>query len=126
MKSFSRFPILAALFMGPSKHKPPAKVMLEKMQEELQDMAVDPIFWTDDQGTCHHSKVFLTVCLSDAPQKQEFMNHRGPGARWFCPYCYYEGRQINRIGCPNVWAKTNKLRRMKDDTRDSVEIRSVE
>jgi hypothetical protein len=90
-----RFPILAALFCGRSHNVPPAHVMFELVVKELKELGLNPIKW-ECGSKKFETKVFVTLCQSDAKQKAELMNIYGTSGRYSCPYCYSRGWAYNK------------------------------
>lgn len=99
-----RFPILAALWTGPSKEKPPRRLILQHMIAELKELGTtDPILWRDIDGKQHASFVYLTTVISDAPEKAELLNQISHGGYFGCPYCKAEGERITIEKYPHVF-----------------------
>ena len=110
-----RYPILAALWTGDSKLKPPRSLFLKYMQMELRELGTTtPITWEDEEGVSHASLVFLTTVISDAPEKAELLNQAAPGGTHACPYCKAEGERITIDKYPRVF-KDNPFRRTIGD-----------
>lgn len=106
-----RYPIMAALWTGDSKKKPPRSIFLKSMLQELRELGGNhPIMWTDEKGVRQASSVFLTTVISDAPEKAELLNQAGPGGTYACPNCKACGETITIEKYPNVF-KNNPFRR---------------
>lgn len=106
-----RYPILAALWTGPTAEKPNRSVFLKHMLAELRTLGTDdPILWRDLEGKSHASLVFLTTVISDAPEKAELLNQKGPGGFSSCPCCKATGETITIEKYPRVF-KDNSFRR---------------
>ena len=90
------FPILCALYCGPSRLSPPRHVFFAYLVEELRQLEVDPITWEYDNGDKVQSFTFVTMCATDAVEKAKVMNHRGHGGYYSCPYCKYKGVVVHR------------------------------
>ena len=108
-----RYPLLAALWTGNSSSKPPRKVFLKLLQEELRSLGAigNEIKWKDDLKHPHFSLVFLTTVITDGPEKADMMNHIGCTGIFACPYCFVEGRTLNVKEDPEVFDLTNLFRR---------------
>jgi hypothetical protein len=106
-----RYPILAALWTGPTKNKPPRGVFLRYMQKELRDLGTfDSIFWKDDLGQEHESLTFLTTVISDAPEKADLLNQISCTGEFACPFCMIKGETITIEKYPHVFVE-NPMRR---------------
>lgn len=111
-----RYPILAALWTGDSKRKPPRSVFLKNMLQELRELGGDqPIMWTDEEGVRHASCAFLTTVISDAPEKADLLNQAGPGGTYACPSCKAPGETITKDKYPRVFIN-NPFRRTVGQT----------
>jgi hypothetical protein len=92
-----RFPILAALWTGKSgkKYQPPRNVFLQRMQEELRELGKPDgeIVWRDG-GNEFRSSTYLTMVLSDGPEKAELLNQIGCSGKYSCPFCFAMGRTL--------------------------------
>jgi len=111
-----RYPILAAVWTGKSKHEPDRNVFLRVMQEELRELEEEPFTWTDDNKQEHKSKVFLTMCISDAPEKSLLLNQKGHSGYYSCPYCTVPGVQITKEGFKKVFTDNPQKRTLGDTT----------
>jgi hypothetical protein len=106
-----RYPILAALWTGPTKNKPPRNVFLRYMQKELRELGTfDSIFWKDDRGQEHESLTFLTTVISDAPEKADLLNQISCTGEYACPFCMIKGETITFAKYPHVFVE-NPMRR---------------
>jgi hypothetical protein len=106
-----RYPILAALWTGPTNSKPPRSVFLKYMQKELRDLGTfDSIIWKDDLGNEHESLTFLTTVISDAPEKAEILNQISCTGYFACPFCMVKGEILTIEKYPHVF-KENPFRR---------------
>jgi hypothetical protein len=102
---------LGAIFIGPRKYKPSAKLMLKSAISELRTLGNDKICWIDDQGKHHYSSVFLTMVQSDSPQMAELMNLLGHGGSQCCPFCKYEGSNVGPKTNPAIYTRDNEFRK---------------
>lgn len=100
-----RYPILAALWTGETRLKPPRAIFLKHMVEELRFLGDQPIVWQDTTGATHASFAFLTTVISDAPEKAELLNQANPGGAYACPYCKVKGETLTIEKYP--WIFTN-------------------
>ena len=107
-----RYPILGAVYLGPSEGKPSTAALLYYLQKELRQLGKIPIQWTDDLGDSHTSHVYMTLVQSDAMGKCEMMHIIGPNGEFSCPYCKYRGVNVNEDDFPEVFdTKKNKFKR---------------
>jgi len=112
-----KFPILAALWTGGTKHKPPRSVFLKPMLAELRTLGTcQTIRWKEDTGRYVKSKVFLTTVISDAPEKAELLNQKGSGT-YACPYCYIVGQTLTAEENERVFDPENAFRKTQGTTK---------
>jgi len=99
-----RYPILAAVWTGKSKHEPERSIFLRVMQDELRELEVKPFSW-DNQitGEKEESRVYLTMCISDAPEKADLLNQKGPSGYFCCPFCKIRGTSITMAEFDHVF-----------------------
>lgn len=90
------YPVLCALYCGPSNMTPPRHVFFSFLVEELRNLEVEPIIWEYDNGEKVESLTFVTMCATDAVEKAKVMNHKGHSGYFSCPYCKYKGRSVVR------------------------------
>lgn len=83
-----KFPVLAALYSGPSDTKPHASIFMKKAMMELEDLQKNPLTYKF-QGKIVQQKVFVTISSADQPQRHEMLNQNS--GYFGCPYCYIEG-----------------------------------
>lgn len=115
-----RYPILASLYAGPTASKPTAHRMLQRLQEQVRGLQDEPLSWTDDRNVAHQSFVYITLCHSDAPMKEELQTMVGHNSKFACNYCEYEGETIDVARYPEVFEPSNKFRRTKSLTTARV------
>lgn len=90
-----RYPILGALWTGKTKNEPERSVFLSVMLDELRGLEATPFNWYNKfTDRVVSSRVFLTMCISDAPEKATLLNQKGPGGYFCCPFCKIEGTSI--------------------------------
>jgi len=89
------YPILCALFCGPSRFSPPRHVFFKFLVEELRSLECSPINWKYDTGENVTSLAFVTLCCTDAVEKAKVMNHKGHSGYYSCPYCKYKGEVVS-------------------------------
>jgi len=112
-----KYPILAALWTGRTKNKPPRGVVLKSVLAELRTLGtVGTIRWKDETGHYVKSKVFLTTVISDAPEKAELLNQKGSGF-YSCPYCLIEGETLTVEKNEEVFDPNNVMRKTKGKTK---------
>jgi len=111
-----RYPILAAVWTGKSQHEPDRAVFLKMMQEELRELETEPFAWKDDTGEEHMSKVFLTMCISDGPEKSVLLNQKGHSGYYSCPFCKIPGTEITKENFRNVFIDNPQKRTLGDTT----------
>lgn len=90
------YPVLCALYCGHSRYCPPRHVFFKFLVEELRELEQNHIVWTDDTGVERRSLTYVTLCCTDAVEKAKVMNHKGHGGYYSCPYCKYEGENVQR------------------------------
>lgn len=114
-----RYPLLAALWTGPSTNKPPRQVFLKFVQAELRVLGTvgHEIKWTDDLKIPHASLVFLTTVISDGPEKSDLMNHIGCSGTFACPFCFAKGVTLTKEAYPEVFDESNPFRRTIGTTK---------
>lgn len=88
------YPVLCALYCGPTRFSPPRHVFFKYLVDELRELEENPIFWKYDTGMPVRSLSYVTLCCSDAPEKAKLMNHKGHGGYYSCPYCKYKGELV--------------------------------
>jgi hypothetical protein len=118
-----RYPILAALYIGPASTKPPRFRMLENFQKEVRQMSIKQLEWKDDRSQVHFSYVYLTMVHSDGPEKQDLQNMVGLNGRFSCSNCMYEGVLVDKDNNPEVYDPTNDYRRSSGP--NSIGIRYI-
>ena len=107
----TKYPIIAGLFVGPSQRKPPRQIFLQAMEQDFQRLGKTGIKWTSASGKEFDSKVFLTVCGSDAQEKCIILNHVGPTGYFSCPFCIMKGVSIGPDNFKEVFDPNNIFRR---------------
>jgi hypothetical protein len=103
------YPILGAMFCAKTP-LPSSRVLLEENLNELRAMENNkPLSWVDKSldDRRRFSRVFLTICETDAPQKAEICNHMAHGGRYACPYCEMEGTPVNATTYPDHFSPNN-------------------
>lgn len=105
-----KYPLLAALWSGPTSMKPPRSVFLKFLLVELRKLGTtQKIRWKDDLGRRVKSFTFLTTVISDAPEKADLLDQKGSGT-FACPYCFIEGETLTIEKYPRVF-RNNPFRR---------------
>ena len=89
------YPILCALYCGPSRFSPPRHVFFKYLVEELRSLECNPIQWKYENGQRVTSFSFVTLCCTDAVEKAKVMNHKGHSGYYSCPYCKYKGEAVS-------------------------------
>jgi ribosomal protein S27E len=118
------FPIICALYCGPSNLSPPRHVFFKFLVDELRDLEVNPIEWKYDTGVPVTSLTYVTICCSDGPEKAKLMNHRAHGGYYSCPYCKYKGVIVKRDATSLFPAKSGRKKdvaRKKTDNNQNQE-----
>jgi hypothetical protein len=115
-----RYPILAALYVGPTHAKPTPSRMLDSMQKELKDLATCPLSWKDDRNQVHRSCIYLTMAHSDLVEKKDLQNMVAHNSKSSCNLCIYEGEDCNVETQPTVYTKENQFKQTKADTSSGV------
>lgn len=119
-----RFPVIAGLFCSNAKRFP-SELIVQHVQEELREFRENPVEWKKRDGSVMSSHVFLTMCITDAPEKREFLRQVGHGGFWSCPYCYDVGDRITRENYPHVWRRDMLCFKRTSDTEDGRAVVGV-
>lgn len=98
-----RFPILVGMFCCQTKKHFPSRLLVQHFQDELWDLNRRPVSWRRQNDNLHLSRLFLTMCLTDAVEKKVFLSQVGHSGYYACPYCDVSGERITRLNHPNVW-----------------------
>lgn len=123
-----RFPILAGMFCCEPPSHFPSKLLAEHVQEELREMRTEPVQWVKKvrgERVIVSSHVFLTMCVTDAVEKKEFLCQVGHGGFFSCPYCEYSGERITRARYPDVWRRDMLRFKIAKDTVDGRAMRGI-
>ena len=113
----TRYPILAAIFVGKKKHEPPREVFLREMVQELTYLSENPIKWHDDTGDEVESPVRMTTCETDAVEKCQVMGHCSHTGYYSCQFCEMKGELITYDKYEALW-KDFPLRKTRTNRKD--------
>jgi len=111
-----RYPILAAMFVGKKAHLPPRDMFLRQMVKELEELAKNPITWTDDMGNEIKSFVKFATVITDAVEKSEMMAHIAHNGYYSCHFCEIPGMILTRATHSTLWDPF-ELRKTKPSTK---------
>ena len=84
------FPIIASFACSKSQNLPPAATMFEPVGQELESLEKEGVKWWNGKEIVT-TKVFVTICQSEAKQKCELMGMYHCNAYYGCPYCLTPG-----------------------------------
>lgn len=91
-----RFPVLAGVFVGPTSHVPPRRIFFRRIQEELRDLALNPICWLEGQ-TPRQTKAYVTIFQGDGKEASTCMSLNPQSGRFSCRTCYARGTQLGNF-----------------------------